>query len=525
MPRREREEFLDGGVDDDEEIEYGERRSRRNVSVQYRDSSSLNPSQFMEQETYYENALLSLQRAIDVAALVSALVVVYNYYRRIISVWDWFQNGYTETIAVLRAKMHNIKCAIDNLLLLIRWIRCYGEIALLYAEDLTIYIRRRNRFYPKRFRRMDEISRSDCDTWFGLTPHDLRVLFTHLRVPANFRTTSRHVYNGEECFIILLFHMMKGVPFTEMSRHTFGGDPRDFSKMCDLMIGHLYYTFYNKISGCSLEQWIPRYLHTCRSLIYNALGDGAIFEEQYVDGVVVDQALIRHHFDFDTFRTFGWLDDFALPTARPGTAPTRVYNFTHDIQRAFYSGYLRGHGLKAQVVYLPIGIIGSVFITELRHNDNGAQNMSGLNNYLVRILAGILIGGLLPALYCDGIFAVLVTILPRFTNPSPALHLINMRMASLRESIEHVFADHRIRFKLFGAPHTLRLFSQGEKVRRMSLVSFLLLNCYYCINGTRCRYFGHIPPTLEEYLPLDEVLDPPPAVDLGDVWEYGGPPL
>lgn len=525
MSRRDREELLGGNniIDEVDDIEFGERRSRRNTSIQYRDSSSLTPLQFMERDVYYHYAIMSLLRAIDVATIASILSVIYNNYKRIVSYWDRISNGLNSSISAVRAKMNNIKNQLERLLLLISWIRSHGEIALLYAEDLTVYIRRRNRFHPKRFRRINEISRDNCYNWFGMSPHDLRVLFTHLRIPETFRGTYRHIYNGEECFIIFLHHMIKGAPFTEMARHTFGGDPRPFSKMCDLMIDHLYITFYNKISGTSLEQWIPRYLNTCRLLIHDALGDGAIFEEQYVDGEVVNQQLIRHYFDFDTFRPFGFLDDFAQPTARPGIAPTRLHNYAHDIQRAFYSGYLRSHGLKAQVVYLPIGIIGSVFVTEIRQNDNGVQNMSGLNNYLVRILAGILIGGLLPALYCDGIFAILVCILPRFSNPTPARHLINMRLASLRECIEHVFADHRIRFKLFGAPHTLRLFNQGVKIRRMFLVSFFLQNCYYCLQGTRCRYFGHIPPTLEEYIPLNEVLQPPPAVDLGDVWEYGAP--
>ncbi len=97
-------------------------------------------------------------------------------------------------------------------------------------------------------------------------------------------------------------------------------------------------------------------------------------------------------------------------------------------------------------MYLPIGIIGSVFITEMRQNDNGVQNMSGLNNYLLDLLHGIFIGGLFPALYCDGIFAVLATILPRFRNPTNDLHILNMRLASLRECIEHVLGDHRNQF-------------------------------------------------------------------------------
>ena len=125
-------------------------------------------------------------------------------------------------------------------------------------------------------------------------------------------------------------------------------------------------------------------------------------------------------------------------------------------------------------------------------------------------------------LYCDGIFATLSAIFPRFTNPTPKLHLLNMRLALFWESIEHVFADHRVRFKILGAPTYLHLFNQGVKVRQQYLVSFLILNCFYCIDGTRCRYFGHVPPTLDNYLPLDEVLSPPPAVNLGNVWDYAG---
>ena len=129
-------------------------------------------------------------------------------------------------------------------------------------------------------------------------------------------------------------------------------------------------------------------------------------------------------------------------------------------------------------------------------------------------------GYLFPVLYCDGIFSVLATILPRFRNPSPELQLLNMRLSSMRECIEHVFADHRNRFRLFSVPYRLHLFNRGVKVRQMSLVSFFILNCYYCICGTRSQTFGQFPPTLENYLPLNELLTPPPAVDLGDIWDY-----
>jgi hypothetical protein len=200
--------------------------------------------------------------------------------------------------------------------------------------------------------------------------------------------------------------MRKGLPFTEMARFVFGGDPRRLSEMSDLFNDYWYNLFYNKISGSSLDQWLPSKLDLCRELIFRSLSEGVIEEIELENGQVVNSQWIQHTFDFGSFRIFGFLDDFAMPTARPGGWATRLHGFMVDIQRAFYSGYLRGHGYKAQIVFLPIGVIGSIFITEIRQNDNGVQNMSGLNNYLVRLLQGRLVGqpGRFPCVYADGIF-------------------------------------------------------------------------------------------------------------------------
>ena len=68
------------------------------------------------------------------------------------------------------------------------------------------------------------------------------------------------------------------------------------------------------------------------------------------------------------------------------------------------------------------------------------------------------------------------------------------------------------------------MFKRGVQVRRLAIVSFFIQNCYYAINGSRSRVFGQIPPTLEDYIPLDEILVPPPAVVLGEVFDYSNPP-
>jgi hypothetical protein len=279
---------MENGQNDPEDIEYGLRRSRRSTSYEYRDSSTLTPAQIMEQEVYYESAEITTNLALQTMHIVCTLLPLFHRYNAILLVLQFSQPA-EYMISSLKASLIRIKETIEKLILLIKWTISYGEIALLYAEDLSVFIRRRNRFRPKRFRRLDDINRRDCYSWFGHSPSDLRRLFIAWRIPTNFRTPSNNVFNGEECFIIYLFHLMKGTPFTEMARHVFGGDPRYMSSMFDLVINHLYFMFYNKISGTSLDQWLPRYLTRCRSLIHNALADGAIFETEYLNGKIVNQ--------------------------------------------------------------------------------------------------------------------------------------------------------------------------------------------------------------------------------------------
>jgi hypothetical protein len=73
-------------------------------------------------------------------------------------------------------------------------------------------------------------------------------------------------------------------------------------------------------------------------------------------------------------------------------------------------------------------------------------------------------------------------------------------------------------------PHYFCIFDSGVKIRKQCLLSFFMINYYYCLDGTRSEYSGHATPSLEEYLPLDEQLLPPPTpfiwVILGIFGEY-----
>jgi len=104
------------------------------------------------------------------------------------------------------------------------------------------------------------------------------------------------------------------------------------------------------------------------------------------------------------------------------------------------SRYFRYHGLKLQVILLPNGMIGNVFITSLVHNDMGVLKLSGLSEQLLRLLRNIhLPDGHYPALFVDGIFTPTPVVIPRYVNPTPRQERVNACTSSLRMENEHIF--------------------------------------------------------------------------------------
>ena len=115
--------------------------------------------------------------------------------------------------------------------------------------------------------------------------------------------------------------------------------------MFDLVNKHLHTKFYDKTAGTSLSQWLPRYVHRCWRLVHSALSDGAIHETKYIDGELVNERWISLNYNYDTFHTFGFLDDYALPTAT--LANVRRRRILLDFQQSVYLGYQHKHGLTA----------------------------------------------------------------------------------------------------------------------------------------------------------------------------------
>jgi hypothetical protein len=100
-------------------------------------------------------------------------------------------------------EMESIKVCVDKLLFLMHWILAHGEITLLQAEDLSIYIQRKNQFHPIKHRMLVNISEQDCYRWFSQNHENMHRVMIHLRIPNTITHPSNGaVFTGEECFLV-----------------------------------------------------------------------------------------------------------------------------------------------------------------------------------------------------------------------------------------------------------------------------------------------------------------------------------
>ena len=260
-----------------------------------------------------------------------------------------------------------------------------------------------------------------------------------------------------------------------------------------------------------------------REAIWRRLISAPMLDEIRWNGNIVQEIYRLVWLRLDQFRIFGFIDCTDVQMCRPTPDESSPFS-AEELQRSFYSNYFKAHGVKFQVVVFPDGMIGSIFGCSIRHNDNGVLNMSGLCTYLMNILTPMIssvTSVIYPALYGDAIYQVTPTIIRRHTNPDHFEQLIDIRMSCCRMFIEHRFGTIFKLFKLLGTKHRHRVgHGAGDNLMHTVFTSFILLNCYTCLKGSG-SYFDIQPPSIEEYLPLDEDFPPAPDVIIPDAFIYG----
>ena len=118
------------------------------------------------------------------------------------------------------------------------------------------------------------------------------------------------------------------------------------------------------------------------------------------------------------------------------------------------------------------------------------------------------------ALYCDSIFQNHACL---FNRPLGDLDDWNAalfcRYNSMRTCIKHAYAHYKNMFKIFSHGSQLNLMCNADAIQRLIVVSFFIFNCKTCMTGSNTTMiYDILPPTIKEYLPLGEVLEPAPIV-------------
>ena len=135
----------------------------------------------------------------------------------------------------------------------------------------------------------------------GLSVSQLILLHKHLRIPNIVRDEiSRHSYSGRVSFLHYITYNRLGLTKLQLSLYHFGGDPRRFTYTIRA-IGHfLYETFYHKISGDSMRQWLP-HLDSFRDAIWRKIISGGTIETSFENNQP-QETYVGIEIPFDSFR-------------------------------------------------------------------------------------------------------------------------------------------------------------------------------------------------------------------------------
>jgi len=106
-----------------------------------------------------------------------------------------------------------------------------------------------------------------------------------------------------------------GGPWIHMTER-FGGDPRELSGLFKWFTDFIFITFYNKISGRSLEMWLDQ-VDNCRQLICRRISQPSSATELQIDQTLREDETLE--IDFNSSRVFEFIDCTNMQTARTGS--------------------------------------------------------------------------------------------------------------------------------------------------------------------------------------------------------------
>mmetsp|Transcript_30059 Transcript_30059/g.35428 ORF Transcript_30059/g.35428 Transcript_30059/m.35428 type:complete len:329 (+) Transcript_30059:447-1433(+) len=289
--------------------------------------------------------------------------------------------------------------------------------------------------------------------------------------------------DGEKLFLYFLRHLASSATVSDLIKQ-FGGEKSKWSRGFRWMAEWLYGTWGHLTSGIR-PAMVARF-----QLYGNAI-------ESYVNDLLIRNGSAP--FPQGSLRIMGFLDCNQIPTNRPAGGPVdpgqNSARWPQWIQEAFYSGWKKNHGLKAQSLDFPDGLMGYLYgLESVKHSDINLLNWSDINNKLV-VAQQNLGPGHQYCGYGDSAYPIISHIKSRVYEPA-----VDAAMSSARQSVEHHYGELGNYWPYIKNTKKLKICSSNP-IEAIYFCVHLLRNLYTCLNGNKTSERFHIdPPTLEEYL-------------------------
>lgn len=149
-PRDDIDQEPEDSDNSDGAIEYGILQSCISTNYNHHNSSSPTPLQMMTQEVCFNIAKNYLLHSLIIARLIACLLKVYKLLSTRLST---YYHVVSENIT-LQALREKVTIIAKRLQFILKGTRAHSELALIYAEDLAVFICCHHWFEPKCFRKL-----------------------------------------------------------------------------------------------------------------------------------------------------------------------------------------------------------------------------------------------------------------------------------------------------------------------------------------------------------------------------------
>ena len=333
----------------------------------------------------------------------------------------------------------------------------------------------------------ERFNKAECEVHFRFEQHELAQLYDSLGFPPSVRLGATGNWKG------MLFHKSE-VLLVMLKRLAYPNRLFDLQETFGLSAPQLSVVF----------EYATRFI----TLRFEPMLRSPCIWADYIPDWA--EAVWQKTGRFDS--VYAFIDGTVRQICRPGPRHIPGTHRRVDIQRLFYSGHKRKHGLKFQTMVAPCGIIMHLWGPfPGRGNDARMLRESGLMADLARLralmagAAGAAAHQVLYYVYGDPAYPVSPFMMRSIFGIGMTLadRQVNTDMSRVRICVEWQYGELLQIFAFLDFSQNLKLHLQP--LHHYFVTGVLLLNCRVCMRGLRSktpRFFRCCPPSLAEYLGL-----------------------